>query len=107
MLRAVKDANELARLEAAGAAADATYEQILDVRFAAGRRPTSRPISHGCCGSTGTSRSTSRGRLGPNGANPHHEAGDRTIEVGDAIVLGLRRTDVRLRLGHQPDRVRG
>ncbi len=24
---------------------------------------------------------------GPNGANPHHEAGDRTIEVGDAVVL--------------------
>ena len=24
---------------------------------------------------------------GPNGANPHHEAGDRTIEEGDAIVL--------------------
>jgi Xaa-Pro aminopeptidase len=24
---------------------------------------------------------------GPNGANPHHEAGDRTIEGGDMIVL--------------------
>ena len=24
---------------------------------------------------------------GPNGANPHHEAGDRTIEVGDCVVL--------------------
>src|SRR6478609_3540019 len=23
----------------------------------------------------------------PNGTNPHHEAGDRTIEVGDAVVL--------------------
>ena len=39
MLRAVKDANELARLEAAGAAADATYEQILGVRFS-GRKET-------------------------------------------------------------------
>jgi Xaa-Pro aminopeptidase len=30
---------------------------------------------------------------GPNGANPHHEAGDRVIEAGDAVVLdfgGLR-----------------
>ena len=30
---------------------------------------------------------------GPNGANPHHEAGDRVIETGDAVVLdfgGLR-----------------
>ena len=24
---------------------------------------------------------------GPNGTNPHHKAGDRTIEVGDAVVL--------------------
>jgi Xaa-Pro aminopeptidase len=24
---------------------------------------------------------------GPNGANPHHEAGERVIEVGDAVVL--------------------
>ena len=39
MLRAVKDTNELARMEAAGAAADATYERILRVRFA-GRKET-------------------------------------------------------------------
>nr|WP_245973500.1 M24 family metallopeptidase [Rhodococcus wratislaviensis] len=24
---------------------------------------------------------------GPNGANPHHEAGDRVIERGDTVVL--------------------
>ena len=24
---------------------------------------------------------------GPNGANPHHEAGDRVIQPGDAVVL--------------------
>lgn len=39
MLRAVKDDHEVARLAAAGAAADATYEAILSVRFA-GRRET-------------------------------------------------------------------
>ncbi|CAO0835945.1 Dipeptidase OS=Streptomyces microflavus OX=1919 GN=Smic_66490 PE=4 SV=1 [Streptomyces microflavus] len=39
MLRAVKDAAELERLAAAGAAADATYEEILKVRFS-GRRET-------------------------------------------------------------------
>jgi Xaa-Pro aminopeptidase len=37
MLRAVKDAEELERLTAAGASADASFEQILGVRFA-GRR---------------------------------------------------------------------
>jgi len=88
MLRAVKDANEIARLAAAGAAADATYERILEVRFA-GRKETDvaadlarllRDFGHEQVDFTVVGS-------GPNGANPHHEAGDRTIEVGDAIVL--------------------
>ena len=88
MLRAVKDANELARLAAAGAAADATYEQILGVRFA-GRKETDvaadlarllREFGHEQVDFTVVGS-------GPNGANPHHEAGDRVIEAGDAVVL--------------------
>ena len=88
MFRAVKDANELARLAVAGAAADATYEQILRVRFA-GRKETDvaadlarllREFGHEQVDFTVVGS-------GPNGANPHHEAGDRTIEVGDAVVL--------------------
>jgi Xaa-Pro aminopeptidase len=88
MLRAVKDAKELARLAAAAAAADAAYEQILGVRFA-GRKETDvaadlarllREFGHEQVDFTVVGS-------GPNGANPHHEAGDRTIEVGDAIVL--------------------
>jgi Xaa-Pro aminopeptidase len=88
MLRAVKDANEMARLTAAGAAADATYEQILGVRFA-GRKETDvaadlarllREFGHEQVDFTVVGS-------GPNGANPHHEAGERTIEVGDAVVL--------------------
>lgn len=88
MLRAVKDANEIDRLAAAGAAADATYEQILGVQFA-GRKETDvaadlsrllREFGHEQVDFTVVGS-------GPNGANPHHEAGDRTIEVGDAIVL--------------------
>jgi Xaa-Pro aminopeptidase len=88
MLRAVKDASELARLAAAGAAADATYEQILGVRFA-GRKETDvaadlarllREHGHEQVDFTVVGS-------GPNGANPHHEAGDRTIEIGDAVVL--------------------
>jgi Xaa-Pro aminopeptidase len=88
MLRAVKDAKELARLAAAGAAADAVYEQILGVRFV-GRKETDvaadlarllREFGHEQVDFTVVGS-------GPNGANPHHEAGDRTIEVGDAIVL--------------------
>ncbi|MBM7441154.1 aminopeptidase P family protein [Streptomyces sp. HB132] len=88
MLRAVKDAAELERLAAAGAAADATYEQILKVRFS-GRRESDVAadlaallIEHGHSQVDFTVVGS-----GPNGANPHHEAGDRTIEQGDMVVL--------------------
>ncbi|MFD7707020.1 aminopeptidase P family protein [Streptomyces sp. NPDC059785] len=88
MLRAVKDAAELERLAAAGAAADATYEEILTVPFA-GRRETDvaadladllRRFGHSQVDFTVVGS-------GPNGANPHHEAGDRVIERGDMVVL--------------------
>lgn len=88
MLRAVKDTAELERLTAAGAAADATYEEIKKVRFA-GRRETDvagdladllRQHGHSQVDFTVVGS-------GPNGANPHHEAGDRVIEHGDTVVL--------------------
>jgi Xaa-Pro aminopeptidase len=88
MLRAVKDERELARLEAAGAAADATYREILKVRFS-GRKETDvaadlaallLEFGHSQVDFTVVGS-------GPNGANPHHEAGERTIEEGDMVVL--------------------
>lgn len=88
MLRAVKDAGELARLAAAGAAADATYDEIVGVRFA-GRRETDvaadlaellRAHGHEQVDFTVVGS-------GPNGADPHHEAGDRVIVEGDCVVL--------------------
>jgi D-alanyl-D-alanine dipeptidase len=88
MLRAVKDPNELARLTAAGAAADATYHEIVKLSFA-GRRETEvaadlarllREFGHEQVDFTVVGS-------GPNGANPHHEAGERMIEQGDTIVL--------------------
>ncbi|MCG6497354.1 aminopeptidase P family protein [Kitasatospora sp. A2-31] len=88
MLRAVKDGDELERLAAAGAAADAAYRGILEVRFA-GRRETDVAadlsallIRHGHSQVDFTVVGS-----GPNGANPHHEAGDRVIEPGDTVVL--------------------
>jgi D-alanyl-D-alanine dipeptidase len=88
MLRAVKDDTELARLAAAGAAADATYEQILKVDFA-GRRETDIAADlarllreHGHASADFTIVGS-----GPNGANPHHGAGERVIEQGDVIVM--------------------
>jgi Xaa-Pro aminopeptidase len=88
MLRAVKDADELARLAAAGAAADATFHEIVKVRFA-GRRELDvaadlaellRRHGHEQVDFTVVGS-------GPNGANPHHEAGERVIQTGDAVVL--------------------
>jgi Xaa-Pro aminopeptidase len=88
MLRAIKDADELERLAVAGAAADACFEAILEVRFA-GRKETEVAadlakllIDHGHSQVDFTVVGS-----GPNGANPHHEAGDRTIQDGDMIVL--------------------
>ncbi|MBM7504416.1 M24 family metallopeptidase [Agromyces aurantiacus] len=88
MLRAVKDADELARLAAAGEAADAAYAEILKVRFA-GR--TEREVAADLAALLlrfGHSQVdfTVVGS-GPNGANPHHEIGDRVIEHGDMVVL--------------------
>jgi Xaa-Pro aminopeptidase len=88
MLRAIKDADEVWRLAAAGAAADRTYEEILKVRFA-GRSETDvganlaellRQFGHSHVDFTVVGS-------GPNGANPHHEIGDRIISDGDMVVL--------------------
>jgi Xaa-Pro aminopeptidase len=88
MLRAVKDADEIECLTAAAAAADATLEEIVEAPFA-GRTETQvaadlaallRKHGHSQVDFTVVGS-------GPNGANPHHEAGDRTIQEGDMVVL--------------------
>ncbi|MFJ6727307.1 aminopeptidase P family protein [Streptomyces sp. NPDC091281] len=88
MLRAVKDPAELELMAAAGAAADAAFEEIRRVPFA-GRRETEvgadlaallRRFGHSQVDFTIVAS-------GPNGANPHHEVGDRVIERGDMVVL--------------------
>jgi Xaa-Pro aminopeptidase len=88
MMRAVKDANELSRLAMAGASADSTYGEIVKLPFA-GRLETEvaadldrllREFGHEQVDFTVVGS-------GPNGANPHHEAGERVIEPGDAVVL--------------------
>ncbi|MER5775580.1 aminopeptidase P family protein [Streptomyces sp. NPDC002039] len=88
MLRAVKDRRELARLAAAGAAADAAYAQILHVPFADRRESDVAADLAALLRVHGHSQVdfTVVGS-GPNGANPHHEAGDRVIRHGDMVVL--------------------
>ncbi|MFF2822468.1 Xaa-Pro peptidase family protein [Arthrobacter koreensis] len=88
MLRAIKDADEIDRLAAAGAAADLAYEEIVKVQFA-GRSENDvgaelarllRRFGHSQVDFTVVGS-------GPNGANPHHEIGPRIIEEGDMVVL--------------------
>ncbi|MEU1816487.1 aminopeptidase P family protein [Streptomyces roseifaciens] len=88
MLRAVKDAYEVERLAAAGAAADAAYEQVVGLRFAGRRECEVAADLARLLREHGHSRVdfTIVGS-GPNGANPHHDAGDRVIELGDMVVM--------------------
>jgi D-alanyl-D-alanine dipeptidase len=88
LLRAVKGDDELERLTAAGAAADASFEDIAGVRFA-GRKESDIAadlsnflIEHGHSQVDFTVVGS-----GPNGANPHHEVSERVIEEGDMVVL--------------------
>ncbi|MEU3933462.1 aminopeptidase P family protein [Streptomyces sp. NPDC029044] len=94
MLRAVKDAAELDLMAAAGAAADATFEEIRGVPFA-GRRESevAADLDRLLRGHGHEQVDFTIVASGPNGANPHHEAGERVIARGDTVVLdfgGLR-----------------
>jgi Xaa-Pro aminopeptidase len=88
MLRAIKDSDELERLAAAGAAADASFEQIARGRFAGRRESEVAADLAGFLRDHGHSEVdfTVVGS-GPNGANPHHEFDERVIEDGDMVVL--------------------
>ncbi|MFF8277239.1 M24 family metallopeptidase [Streptomyces lateritius] len=88
MLRAVKDARELERIAAAGAAADEAYREILTVRFE-GRRETevAADLAAALMRFGHSQVDFTVVGSGPNGANPHHEAGERVIERGDMVVL--------------------
>lgn len=94
MLRAVKDAAELELLAAAGAAADAAFEDIRRVPFAGRRESDVAADLADLLRHHGHSRvDFTIVASGPNGANPHHEAGERVIARGDMVVLdfgGLR-----------------
>ncbi|MFE2210949.1 aminopeptidase P family protein [Streptomyces canus] len=88
MLRAVKDTAELELLAAAGAAADATFEEIRKVAFGGRRESEVAADLAGLLRRFGHSQvDFTIVASGPNGANPHHEVGDRVIERGDMVVL--------------------
>jgi Xaa-Pro aminopeptidase len=88
LLRAVKDADELGALRAVGAAADRAFGEIVDARFE-GRRETdlAADLADALRASGHETVDFTIVGSGPNGASPHHEAGDRAIEAGDLVVL--------------------
>jgi Xaa-Pro aminopeptidase len=88
MLRAVKGPEELTRLGDAGQAADQAYQEVLRVPFAGRKEAEVASDLASLLRKHGHSQVdfTSVGS-GPNGANPHHEAGERVISPGDVVVL--------------------
>jgi D-alanyl-D-alanine dipeptidase len=87
-LRAVKDAEELERLASAGAAADAVFEQIVQVPFSGRAEAEIAADLARLLVAQGHSRADfTIVASGPNGANPHHEESDRVVQEGDMVVL--------------------
>ncbi len=88
LLRAVKDDEEIARLRAAGGGADAAFGEVIELPFAGRRELEVAADLERLLRQHGHERVdfTIVGS-GPNGASPHHEAGERPIEPGDAVVL--------------------
>jgi Xaa-Pro aminopeptidase len=88
-LRAVKDADEVAALAAASAAADRVAAQLLAGDIALiGRaeRQVSQDLGRRLLAEGHQKVNFAIVGSGPNSASPHHDAGSRIIEPGDAVV---------------------
>jgi len=87
-LRRVKSPEEIERLREAAAAADAAMRSVTAEQLS-GRTEVevSRHIRELLLGAGNDTADFAIVASGPNSASPHHEAGERVIEVGDAVVL--------------------
>jgi D-alanyl-D-alanine dipeptidase len=87
-LRIRKDEGEIELLRRAGRSADVCFDRITSeglggrVEEEVSRRLSDLLVDTGC-----ESAAFAIVGSGPNGASPHHDAGDRTIRMGDAVVL--------------------
>jgi Xaa-Pro aminopeptidase len=89
-LRRVKSDDEIGRLRAAAAAADATMLAIIAERLSGrSEREVSARIRELLLAAGHETAGFAIVASGPNSASPHHEAGERVIAPGDAIVLDL------------------
>lgn len=87
-LRMKKDEAEIEALRRAAHAADRVVERLAETRFS-GRteRQIARLIADMTVEEGHETAAFGIVASGPNGASPHHESGDRAIEVGDPVVV--------------------
>ena len=89
-LRRVKDAEELERLRAAGAAADEAMRAITAERLSGrSEAEVSARIRELLLEAGHQVAEFAIVASGPNAASPHHEPGSRMIRAGDAVVLDI------------------
>jgi Xaa-Pro aminopeptidase len=87
-MRVIKDEFEVDLLAAAGAAADRVAERLATTRFAGRSERDLAAEIRSMCEEEGHDRGWDPiVASGPNGASPHHGAGDRTIAGGDIVVV--------------------
>lgn len=87
-LRMVKDESELAALTAAAAATDRVVSGLAETRFSGlSERRLARIIDEMTIDAGHERTGFAIVASGPHGASPHHEATDRVIELGDAVVI--------------------
>lgn len=87
-LRMVKDEAEIAALRAAAAAADEVVGRLAETSFAGlTERELARLVGEATIDTGHERAGFAIVASGPNGASPHHEASDRPIAPGDAVVI--------------------
>lgn len=87
-LRVIKDDEEIAALRDAAHGVDDVADHLLSVRFSGHtEREMARIVSDLVLASGHESVSFAIVASGENGASPHHEASDRVIQSGDAVVI--------------------
>ena len=87
-LRIRKDADEVAALREAGAATDRVVARLADERFSGKtEKQLSQHVSQMTIEEGHDLSSFWIVASGPNGASPHHEPGDRVMQLGDLVVV--------------------
>jgi Xaa-Pro aminopeptidase len=87
-LRIRKDPGEVELLARSGRAADETFRMICAQGLGGTpERQVARSLADGLMANGCESAAFGIVGSGPHGASPHHEAGDRVIQPGDAVVL--------------------